>query len=81
MLGYMLASKHLYAFYSRLSLYLMIGINVGNVVAVFFGNYLYQISSNNMFIPVLVFATLDVLLFLPCSLKFIPPDSATKISH
>ncbi len=44
-LGYMLASKHLYAHYQRMSLFLMVAINVGMVLSGFLGNLIYQASS------------------------------------
>lgn len=53
------------------------GINTGIVAAVFFGNYLYQISGQNMIIPLLLFVAIDLFIYLPLALWVIPKDGST----
>ena len=54
------------------------GINSGLITAVFFGNFLYQISGQNMITPLLLFVAIDLLIYLPLALWVIPRD---KSSH
>lgn len=54
----------------------MYGITLGIGLALFFGNFLYKISGNNMLIPSITFVVLTLILFFPLALKVIPDDKA-----
>ena len=73
----MLASKHLYEHYKRMSVFLLIGINSGVIAAVFFGNFLYQNTDQSMLTPLLLFTVLDLGVYLPFALCVIPKDNST----
>ena len=75
----MLASKYLYEHYKKMSIFLMMGINVGMIIAVFFGNFLYQLTAQNMTTPILIFVGVDLGLYLPLALWVIPRDSASHL--
>ena len=58
----------------------MMGINVGMIIAVFFGNFLYQLTSQNMLTPILIFVGVDLFIYLPLAIWVIPKDDeASKI--
>ena len=70
----MLATKYLYEHLKRISLYLLLGINSGIVVAVFLGNLLYQKTDQSMLTPLLIFVAFDLAFYLPVAIWVIPED-------
>lgn len=58
---------------------LFFGISLGIGFSLFFGNYLYKVSGNNMIVPNTVFVFLGLFLFLPLAIKVIPDDKASEL--
>ena len=62
-------------------LLIMYGITIGFTLALFFSNFLYKISNNNMLVPCVSFVSITLVLFLPLALKCIPDDKAQEIQQ
>lgn len=78
---YALPTKYLFSHLEVMGVLSMYGITIGIAFALFFGNYLYKLSGNNMLTPSLSFVILTLLLFLPLALKYIPDDKAEEIQE
>ncbi len=76
---YSLASKFLMEHLELMGVLNMYGITIGIGFSLFFGNFLYKVSGNNMITPHIVFIVMTLLLQLPLAIKVIPDDRKLEI--
>ena len=62
-----------------MSMLLFFGISAGIAFALFFGNFLYKISNNNMVVPNAVNVLLGLFVFLPLAAFVIPEDGRLEL--